>query len=575
MPSETAVQTLVHQVEEGVWGRRIRVSLVVVATLGVAMVLLFMKFRGLSEPKAMEIAQIAREISRGKGWTTKMIRPITINEQVQRRGAFPADKIPDTYHAPLYPAVLAPFMLLARDHWILSARELMYPADRIIAGVGIMIFLGAVLMAYFAIRRLFDPRIAGLAAGFVLISETCWSQAMSGLPQPLLMLLFAAAIYFLARALEARVAGKGALGWIAAMTAMFGLLALTHAVTVWAFLGALVFILIYFPERWVAAPMAVGIFLVMYTPWLARNYFVSGNPFGTAPITLLQFILGEEHFLMRSSSLQLSGVNLASFRVKSITQLTNQAGRIFQFLGYSIPAAGFFFSVLHGFRRNETAAGKWALLLIWLFTTLGTALLGFQESALDPSNMHVLFVPFFCAYGIAFLLVLWSRLELPMPMLRIAFIVLLFLFSGFPLISRLTAPLNMRVQWPPYVPSMISVLNRWTTPEEIIASDMPWAVGWYADRRSVWLPLKPAIFAEMHDYNRLNGRLIGIYLTPITGHQPFTKEIIHGSYKDWAAFILRTPNLRGFPVEKMLPINDGELVFYADRERWTETAKAE
>ena len=53
--------------------------------------------------------------------------------------------------------------------------------------------------------------------------------------------------------------------------------------------------------------------------------------------------------------------------------------------------------------------------------------------------------------------------------------------------------------WVPYLPPYISILNQWTEPNEIIASDTPRAVAWYADRRSLWLPDTVERFNEFHD----------------------------------------------------------------------------
>jgi hypothetical protein len=129
------------------------------------------------------------------------------------------------------------------------------------------------------------------------------------------------------------------------------------------------------------------------------------------------------------------------------------------------------------------------------------------------------------------------------------------------------------VQWPPYVPPFIAILNQWTTEREIIASDMPWAVAWYADRKSLWLPISIKNFIELNDYNQLNGNIVGLYLTPFTGNQPFMPTIIKGDYKEWAPFILRQvtgPALKDFPLRAMTPLPlENECIFYSDRDRWT------
>src|SRR5581483_6666596 len=107
---------------------------------------------------------------------------------------------------------------------------------------------------------------------------------------------------------------------------------------------------------------------------------------------------------------------------------------------------------------------------------------------------------------------------------------------------------------PPYVPPYIAILGGggtegFTNPDEIIASDMPWAVAWYADRESVWIPYHIDDFMDMHDYNRLNGALVGLYLSPITGDARFFSDVVKGEYQEWSSFILRNVDTQNFPFQ--------------------------
>ena len=124
------------------------------------------------------------------------------------------------------------------------------------------------------------------------------------------------------------------------------------------------------------------------------------------------------------------------------------------------------------------------------------------------------------------------------------------------------------VRWPPYVPPYISVLNDWMKPEEIIASDMPWAIAWYADRRSLWLPETVKAFTEFHDYGIFGAPVNGLYLTPISGSQNTLSDILKGEYRDWAAIILRSVDLQKFPLKWATLLGlENECVFFADHDR--------
>ena len=99
---------------------------------------------------------------------------------------------------------------------------------------------------------------------------------------------------------------------------------------------------------------------------------------------------------------------------------------------------------------------------------------------------------------------------------------------------------------------------------------MPWAVAWYAERKSLWLPETIQDFVDLNDYKKLNGAVVGLYLTPVSGNRGFLGDIVKGEYKEWAPFILRNVSTREFPlkVSTVMPV-DNECIFYSDRDRWT------
>ncbi len=83
---------------------------------------------------------------------------------------------------------------------------------------------------------------------------------------------------------------------------------------------------------------------------------------------------------------------------------------------------------------------------------------------------------------------------------------------------------------------------------------MPWAVAWYADRKSLWLPMiDPTISSALNDYNQLDGQIVGLYLTPVTGNRAFIAEIVKGEYKEWAPFIMRQRERQGLPAARPSP----------------------
>jgi hypothetical protein len=587
MPNETKIQAFIHALEEGGWVSRIRLILLLAAVFMVYFIVIFSQFKGLTNDKGMDQAQIGRALASGHGFTTKFIRPIAYSQFSDHFGAFPAGDVPDTYNAPLNPAVDSILLRMTRSSWPMTEKDVVYTSDRVIAGASLIFFIMSVGVNFTIAKRLFDRRLALLGMGLVFICDVFWNFSMSGLPQMLMLLIFSGVNYCLVRAVENRHADRSPLLWLALSGVGFGLLILAHGLAVWLLLGAFVYMAFAFLPRegvwwmrillhpaWI--PLVIG--LGMEAPWLLRLYHLTGNPFGVALYSGYGQMIGSESQVMRSLHIDASGVSLVWFRAKVEAQIVSQLSNIYAYLGHSPIAPLFFISLLHLFKRPETASFRWCVFLMWLSALLGMALFGLpEEGAIHANDLHVLFIPLTIFYALAFVLVLWSRLGMDRPevnlrLVRWAFFVLVYLISAFPLAHMLITA-SGRVQWPPYVPPYIAILggkDGWTQPDEIITSDMPWAVAWYADRKCIWLPDTIANFMDMHDYDRLHGPIVGLYLTPITGDTRFFTDIVKGEYKEWSPFILRNLNTKGFPLQAVtaMPI-DNECIFYSDRNRWS------
>jgi hypothetical protein len=613
MANETKVQAFIHALEEGGWVSRIRLVLLIAAIAAVWVIVIIYEFKGLSNDKGMDQAQIGRQIATGHGFTTKFIRPMAYAQFMRHSGAFPAGDVPDTYNAPLNPwvdaiifrvhdaaavvlGVIGPHIPLFGSIMVdidkctapMTSKDITYTSDRAIAGASLIFFYLAVAVNFFIAKRLFDRRLALLGMGLIFVCDTFWNFSLTGLPQMLMLLIFSLVSYCLIRAIEKRKQDENPLLWLALSGVGFGLLVLAHGLAVWIFIGALVYMAFAFLPRegawWMRTllhPMWVptGVVLVMVVPWLLRTYFLTGNPFGVALYSGFGQLLGTESMVMRSQSLDTNGLTFSWFRSKVEAEGIQQLSSIYSYFGYSPIAPIFFISLLHVFKKPDTASFRWCIFLMWLFAVLGMSLFGLPEDDFIHANdLHVLFIPLVIFYGLAFVLVLWSRLsaersEANLKIVRWTFFTVIYVISGFPLAHMLITTTG-RVQWPPYVPPYIAILGEWTNPDEVMTSDMPWAVAWYADRKCIWLPDTVATFIDMNDYNRLGSPIIGMYLTPISGDARLFSDIEKGEYKEWSPFILRNLNTRGFPLNAVtaLPISN-ECIFYSDRNRWSEKAE--
>jgi 4-amino-4-deoxy-L-arabinose transferase-like glycosyltransferase len=566
------IQKSVHAIEAGSVAPWLRRALLLAAIIGLAVYHLYY-FRGLATSQAMDQAQIGREIASFHGWRTNFIRPRAV-AQLSAHGKPVGRYIQhDTFEAPLAPLVNAVGLRLVKAHWQMTPRDLIYIGDKVIVIESIALFLLSVVVLFFLARRVFDERLAYLACAFVLLSDLFWQYALSGLPQMLMLLIFNCTLYALVRAIEERNAQRPLNFWLGAVGAGFGLLALAHALTLWIFAGAFPFFVFYFRPRLRSAAIVLGIVALMYAPWLLRNFILTGNPAGVAFYSVLSGIRGHsEAGVMRHMATDLGGAGPEAFRDKILGNFTGQIAGLFGNFGLSIVALAFFVSLLHPFRRREAATLRWMLLAMWAGALLGMCVYGMDtEQHVAANQLHILFLPVMSCFGLAWLLVQWNRLGFTQPFARAGFLASLYLLCALPMIFHLPlfAPADRsQVRWPPYLPPYISVLNQWMQPNEIIASDMPWAIAWYADRRGLWLPETVGKFTELNDYRLLGGPIDGIYLTPISGADNELRDIVRGEYKDWAQIILRTADVQKLPLPWATLLGlENECIFLSDHDR--------
>ncbi|HEX5791137.1 MAG TPA: hypothetical protein VFY13_08275 [Luteolibacter sp.] len=540
-------------------GILIRRSLFFVVLILLTLGNLLVTFRGLESAHGMDQAQIAREIARGNGFVTKMIRPVDhyLAEKKAER-AVELSSFKDTYHAPLGPLVTAAVFKLVdagnADAWQMDDKQLVHPLDRIVACVATIFFLLAIGVNYLLIARMFDAKIAGVCAIIMLFCGCYWQFALSGLPQMLMLLLFSCAMYFAHRAIEMTQEGRVAIVPALVAAVFFTLLAFTHWVTVWIALGYILFAAIAFRPR---ALIGVGALLMLLLPGIfiiVRNFSITGTPFGSAFLTLYNGLAnGSEASVMRNIDLDAQPLVLDGLIRKLLHAALVQTHDIVPLLAGIVVAPLFFLALLHPFKQKPVANLRWAVLLMWSLNALGLALFGISKEELDPNQTHLLFAPIMTAYGVAFVSILWSRLDFvaQVPMLRNVHLMVMCVLCALPMLLDL--PREARIgltlrdrggypHWPPYHPqklnSRLDGLQGWVAQNEVVFSDQPWAVAWYADRISIWLPPTKEGFAKLETVAvDTHTPAVGVLISPSShGQQPTSQTI--DLYRDFAALVL-------------------------------------
>jgi hypothetical protein len=351
-------------------------------------------------------------------------------------------------------------------------------------------------------------------------------------------------------------AAEGRIAWTPAVIAgvFFTLLALTHWMTVWIALGYIIYAALAFRPRGIVGISVLALLLVAAIGPMLRNVGITDSPFGTAFLTLYNGLgNGTEDSVMRNIDLSAEPLVIDGLMSKILRTTLLQANTIIPFLGGIIVAPLFFISLLHPFKRSAIASFRWAILLMWITTALGLAFFGITTEPLDPNQLHLLFAPIMTAYGLAFISILWSRLEFvaSTPILRNVHHIVIVMLCALPLVLSLPVKVRVGMQvrdrggipnWPPYyapaLNSKTAGLKGWVTERQVVFSDQPWAVAWYADRVSIWLPPTRDGFAKLESVaTDLQTPVAGILISP-SSHGSGSLASVAERYKDFTALVL-------------------------------------
>lgn len=528
------------------------------AAIVLALLHVFVTFRGLSSATGMEQAQLAREVARGHGYTTKVIRPYAWARTEASGKKMPLNAAPEITQPPLQPLILAPvFKLLERHHLFDPVKGgSIYLLDRVIACLGVICLLLTLVWTHGAARRLFDDTVAGFAVLSLLVCEPLWQLAVSGSPVALLLPLFALTFRFLAVAQIRLQDGQGIMLQALLIGLLAALMLLTHWMALWLVAGLLIAAAFTLPGRRLAVVIMALLPVAAYAAWgwwLARE---CGDPLGGAKTLFQSHLLTiEPTLLQRELSITTQPVAVDDLLRKLSVNWLDQLSQGFAHLGLIVPAAAFFAALLHRFRRRESARSYHALAITFGSVAVGMGFLGLPDEMADDQALYIVLAPAMSIFGTAMLAVLWSRLHGSNAVSfwgRMGFGVIAVAITALPMIADLPAQVKMGLvlrgriypHWPPYVPDRVSYIRRLTEPNEMIFSDAPWFVAWYADVRSVWLPVRRSDFAAMTQKAESAGTSVaGIVVTPLSSRMRHLHEAFSGPYGEWPDLIFRGPML--------------------------------
>lgn len=580
------VQKAVWAIDLGVGRRLIFCGAAVVLAVGLSLLYASQQFRGLERGEAMDMAQLARNIAHGQGFTTYVIRPLSL-WQLETHASDHLPRLmnhPDLYNPPLYPLALAAlFKMVPASVFEYKMTDTIFKPERwVILPFNQLCMLVSVLLVYLWARRLFDQRVAIMAALLLLFSDTLWFFSISGLPTNFLMLLFLGSLYCLWRAdqrwhpevpeLALLRAWPGWL-WVLASAVLMGLCFLTRYTTVFLFVPMLVYAAFVCRGRGVVvgALLYLLVYAAIITPWLVRNLLLCGSPIG---IAYCDFINGVSPAMYRPNFDH--AIEISPMGMRLLNQSRAYLGEGLKQIGSDFLVFFFLVGLLYGFRR---ATAMRLRRMVW--GGLACAVLGLSCLALPTeggegprrfiqgSNLLVLFLPLVAVYGAAFFFLLLDRISFPARLLQWGVIALFGLLNTAPLLYSLAPPWRAPYPYPPYCAFYTSVVANWFEKNEVGASDLSWAMAWVGNLRTIWLPTTAEHLAMIHDYVAPKG-VSFILLTPRLLDGRLQSDLTKGEYKSWFAVVSgRVP--QNFPLKTVTLFPPaGEQILYADRPRWSD-----
>lgn len=578
------LQDWVYNVEAGpirLWLVRVALVLMVV---GMSAFIGIREFNGLRTFEAMDLAQQARQLAEGKGFTTLLIRPLAL-WQVRanlENAAPPVTAFPETLTPPIYPLLLATFfkvgMVSKLISFELSAEDLKgfraFPPDNVVLVLQLLLLTSASFLVYAWALKQFDIGTAVLAVVFFLGSSPVWTHAVAGGATLLVVFLYALAGWLFcqgtSRQEEGRESGEyyQTWPWLLGAGLVLGMSASVQVIQVWAVLAALGLGWILLQDgKWVfGVGLIVG--LGLFAGWLLRLWLVSGNPLGVNWALLLSDsprFPGETIWRSYSFNIEQADIwrRVGGSILRGFTDLCAQGPAL---VGNAVAGTLALVACLHAFRRTSASAGRnlWGGIAAALI--LATAFIE-RNAKTDGHGILMALLPAACVYGSAYLWIMIERWKLHLELLGRLFAILVALVACWPTVARVLLPEPPPFAYPPTYPPIFLFMRSWFEPGELQASDLPAAEAWYAEQPTLWLPTTREDFLKIHD--RVTP-VFSILFTPASSDVRMYSQMLadKSEWKEWADLIRRQkpPDLPQAFATSLPPNNDYLLL--SVQKRW-------
>lgn len=599
------IQDWVHRLEERGGLRFLRPALVLLTLAGLIVSYNFRGFKNMATQEAMDSAQLARNIAENRGFSTLVVRPFSLY-LVQRAAEEtlgpppPGDTSdrsrirgnhPDLANAPLYPLLLAGIMKIAppvayypthngKSIWNKSGSFWVYPPDFVISMLNQFLFLLSILMVFFLAKSIFDSGVAWTSAIVFLCTDLMWRFSISGLSTMLLIVITLALFHALVRLEKAQREGASSLRKLVGLAAIVGLMLGLGGLTRYSFLCTLVPIFVFVSlflvqQRIVLCLTIFTVTAAVMSPWIYRNYQLSHTPFGVAGYAAWENTPGFEEFrLQRTLKPDPKLMRYDQLWYKAVKNVSGTLQDELPRMGGNWIIVFFAVGLMVGYKEQRLGRLRWFVAFCipaYIFVqSLCRTQLSENSPMVNGENLLIVLQPLVVIFGVSSFFVLLDQFPFPHPGIRTISIGALCLTTSLPMILTFFSPRTVAVAYPPYYPPTIQLIGTWMKPEELIMSDVPWAVAWYGKRQSIWYTLNAREdFFAVYDFLK---PIHALYLTPETLDSRFLSQWVRASEHSWGSFILETVNRQEipgyFPLRKAPSQFLPEQFFISDTIRW-------
>ncbi len=536
------MQKLIHWLEEGKGRAVMGWVLAALFIVGFSIYLSHRRYTGPADEGTFTQALVAVSLVDGNGFSTPVRTPQVVAFLEAHDVPFdPEEPLPELYHAPLYPLVLAGALaVLPEDFraWLWEAPGLAaFRADFFLLAVNLLLFWLSCALLWLLARMLFNLRSAWVALGGYLLSVSVWEGVLGVTGLPLLVVLLLALLLVLNSVERRRREGRKALGALALAGALCGLLFLSDYTAGLVALPVAGYLLWAFQKggRGIAVGLLALGFFVISGPWMAREVALAGSPVGLAwqEVALRDGDpTASPHEVRNAMSAELPPLSLRKTINKGLDGLKGNLRSGLWTGGALVFAAFFVAGLFYRFKDPATDALRWLAAAIVVMLLLGQP---FLDNGLGERLPTQWVAPLIIVFGAGFFLILIESTAQRSELERHGLVAIVLLLQGLPLAHLvLEPPSRAYYAYPPYSPRLMHLMktglqNKFYAGFGLMA-DVPAGVAWYSGEY-VW-----AQPAQYRDFDAvLQRQPIGaLYLSPAVLDRPFFAELLQdGGKRAW------------------------------------------